>query len=216
MPYQNRVDPFGNIHPVPERGLFTGNRGIIHDPATRGLLKRRWSSKAWIVCDCGYKGLRRDIMGANGPNGSPGWTNLFFLDEVTALAAGHRPCFACRRRAAESFAGHFADAFCVSWPKANEIDTRLHDERQASGGRTKPLKSSELPGLPDGTVIASGAAAWALRQNHALRWSFAGYEPPVPLSSLADIPLTLVTPPTIVAILRSGFRPVWHASATKA
>lgn len=216
MPYQNRVDPFGTIHPVPDRGLFTGNRGIIHDPATRGLLRRRWSSKAWIVCDCAYKGLRRDVMGANGPNGSPGWTNLFFLDEVTALAAGHRPCFTCRRRAAESFAGHFADAFGVSWPKANEIDTRLHDERLASGGRAKPLNASDLPRLPDGAMIASGTSAWTVRRHQALPWSFAGYGAPVPFANLDETPLALVTPPTIVAILRSGFRPVWHGSAVRA
>lgn len=216
MPFQNRVDPFGAIHAVFERGMFTGNRGIIHDPATHVLVKRRWSSKAWIVCDCAYKGRKRDVMCANGPNGSPGWTNLFFLDEVTALAAGHRPCFTCRRRAAESFAGHFADAFSVSWPKANEIDAQLHDERLASSGLTRPLKASDLPGLPDGTIVASGPSAWALRRSAALPWSFAGYSSPVPLSNLDEAPLALVTPPTTVAILRSGFRPVWHASAAKA
>ena len=97
MPLQNRVDPFGAIHAVDARGLFTGNRGIIHDPATKTLLKRRWTTKAWIICTCEYKGRRREVMGRNGPNGGACWTELFFLDEVTALAAGHRPCFTCRR-----------------------------------------------------------------------------------------------------------------------
>lgn len=104
MPYQNRVTPFGDIICDPHRGALTGNRGIIHDPATRSLHRtRRWSSKAWIYCLCDFRGRKRDVMGANGPNGSPGWTNLFFLDEATALAAGHRPCFYCQRERAKAF-----------------------------------------------------------------------------------------------------------------
>src|SRR5262245_58367950 len=95
MPLQNRVTPFGEIVAIPQRGLFTGNRGIIHDPATRTLTGRRWTTKAWIVCSCSYKGVRRDVMGGRS------WTELFFLDEAVALAAGHRPCFLCRWEAAE-------------------------------------------------------------------------------------------------------------------
>jgi len=87
VPLQNRVTPFGEIVAIPQRGMFTGNRGIIHDPRTRTLLSRRWATKAWIVCVCEYKGVRRDVMGGRS------WTELFFLDEATALAAGHRPCF---------------------------------------------------------------------------------------------------------------------------
>ena len=93
MPLQNRVDPFGDIHAVDARGLFMGNRGIIHDPDTKTLLKKRWALKAWIICVCDFKGVRREPMGRNRPGGKAGWTELFFLDEVTALAAGHRPCF---------------------------------------------------------------------------------------------------------------------------
>jgi len=93
MPLQNRVTPFGDIIATPARGMFTGNRGIIHDPATRTLLRRRWTTKSWIVCACEWKGIRRDVMGGRS------WTELFFLDEATALAAGHRPCFLCRREA---------------------------------------------------------------------------------------------------------------------
>ena len=213
MTYQNRVDPFGAVHAVAARGLFTGNRGIIHDPATRTVLKRRWSTKAWIVCDCGFKDRKRDVMGANGPNGSAGWTNLFFLDEVTALTAGHRPCFYCRRQAAQRFAGCYADAFSVAAPKAPEIDARLHAERLASGGTPKPLSMIDLPSLPDGTMIASGTDAWALKERRALPWSFTGYGPPQALSNLARFPLVLLTPPTTLAVLRQGYRPVWHPTA---
>lgn len=214
MPYQNRADPFGAIHAEAARALFTGNRGIIHDPATRTLLKRRWSAKAWIICDCGFKSRKRDVMGANGPNGSAGWTNLFFLDEVTALSAGHRPCFYCRRTAAQDFAGRFADAFSLAGPKAAEIDTRLHGERLASGGIPKPLSMIDLPSLPDGTMIASGETAWALKERRAFEWSFGGYGAPQALSNLARFPLVLLTPPTTLAVLREGYRPVWHPSAS--
>src|SRR5687768_6226408 len=100
MPLQNRVDPFGAIHAVSARGMFTGNRGIMHDPATRTLLRRRWSTNAWIICVCEFRGNRRVPMAKNS------WTELFFLDEVTALAAGHRPCFYCQRQRAKEFAGH--------------------------------------------------------------------------------------------------------------
>ena len=104
MPLQNRVDPFGEIHAVDARGMFTGNRGVIHDPDTKTLLKRRWTTKAWIICSCELQGPQADVMGRNARSGGAGWTELFFLDEVTALAAGHRPCFACRREAAKAFA----------------------------------------------------------------------------------------------------------------
>ena len=81
-PLQNRVTPFGDIVAIPQRGIFTGNRGIIHDPATKTLLRKRWASKAWLICRCDYKGRRRDVMAGRS------WTELFFLDEAVALAAG--------------------------------------------------------------------------------------------------------------------------------
>ena len=103
--------------------LFTGNRGIIHDPATKTLLRKRWTTKAWIICSCEYKGVRREPMGRNGPNGKAGWTELFFLDEVTALAAGHRPCFTCRRERAKEFAACLRDsAVNVARADRPEID----------------------------------------------------------------------------------------------
>ncbi len=94
QPLQNRVTPFGDIIAIAQRGLFTGNRGIIHDPETKTLLRRRWTSKAWLICTCEYGDRRRDVMAGRS------WTELFFLDEAVALAAGHRPCFFCRREAA--------------------------------------------------------------------------------------------------------------------
>src|SRR6476469_2118242 len=116
MPLQNRVTPFGEIVAMPQRGLFTGNRGIIHDPATRTLLGRRWASKAWIICVCAFRGRRREVMGTRS------WTELFFFDEAVALAAGHRPCVFCQRKAAEQFRAAWGRGNGVSPPKAAEID----------------------------------------------------------------------------------------------
>ena len=100
MALQNRVLPTGDIVADPHRGMFTGNRGIIHDPATKTLLKKRWSSPAWLVCVCEFEGRWREVMGGRS------WTELFFLDEAVALAAGHRPCFFCRRAAIEREFSH--------------------------------------------------------------------------------------------------------------
>lgn len=206
---RNRVDPSGQIHDVAARGLFTGNRGIIHDPDTKTLTGRHWTTKAWICCALEWKGGRREVMGRNAPGGGAGWTELFFLDEVTALSAGHRPCFTCRREAAMRFFACLEGEFAGK-PRAADVDARLHGERLATGARAKPLSLIDLPGLPDGTMIASGSSAYALRERRARPWSFEGYGTPVALSDLARAPLTLITPPTIMKALRAGYRPVWR------
>jgi hypothetical protein len=119
MPLQNRVTPFGEIVAISQRGMFTGNRGIIHDPVTKTLLNRRWATKTWLVCSCEYKGRRRAVMARRS------WTELFFLDEAVALAAGHRPCFLCRREAAERFRNAWAAARGELRPTAEEIRRHL-------------------------------------------------------------------------------------------
>ena len=213
MPLQNRVDPFGAIHAVPERGLFTGNRGIIHDPETKTLLRKRWALPAWIICVCQFGNVRREPMGRNRPGGKAGWTELFFLDEVTALAAGHRPCFFCRRERATDFVSRFGKAFGIDEPRAPMVDKRLHKERLASGGRPVAVTAPELGGLPDGTMIADGDNAYALRAGKALEWSFAGYAAPLTFERLAGQKLRMLTPATSVSVLKHGFTPVWHPSA---
>ncbi len=218
MPLQNRVDPFGAIHAVPERGMFLGNRGIIHDPATKTLLKKRWALQAWIICECEFRGRRREPMGRNRPGGPdgiglPGWTELFFLDEVTALSAGHRPCFYCRRERAADFVGRFGTAFGIAEPRAPMLDRRLHRERLASGGKPPSLSATELTSLPDGAMVAHGGKAYALRNGTALPWSFAGYGKPADAGALSGVPLALLTPPTTVAALKQGYQPAWHPSA---
>ncbi len=212
MPLQNRVDPFGTIHAVRERGLFTGNRGIIHDPATRTLLKRRWTTTAWIICVCEFRGRKRPVMGP-GANGNGSWTELFFLDEVTALAAGHRPCFHCRRPAAADFAERFGNVTGMAAPKAARIDAALHAERLAAGASPHALDPADLAGLPDGVMIAVGGQPHALRGGRLLPWSFAGYGTPLGFATAAGRGISVLTPGPTCAVLADGFLPVWHPSA---
>lgn len=211
MPLQNRVDPFGEIHAVAARGLFTGNRGVIHDPDTKTLLKRRWTTKAWLICECAFRGRRREVMGRNAPSGNAGWTELFFLDEVTALAAGHRPCFYCRRERATEFSNCFAAGNGFSRPKVTETDAVLHGQRLASGGTSKQLSAKEAAQLPDGTMVFHDRVAYAIRSGRALPWSFDGYAEAAPIETLGAP--RLLTPPATVAALRHGYKPVWGAGS---
>ena len=211
-PLQNRVDPFGCISAVAARGLFTGNRGVIHDPATKTLTGRRWTTKSWIVCSCEWKGKRRETMGRNSPNGKAGWTELFFLDEVTALAAGHRPCFFCRRTNAKAFATAFSLGNRLVEAKAPKMDAILHRQRLQSA-RSGPIELTvhELAELPDGSVVGSRGTAYVRKGSGILEWSFSGYGSPERLAVLG--PCVLVTPKATVAALRSGYQPVWHRTA---
>src|ERR1700730_3784226 len=127
MPLQSRVTPSGDIIATPHRGSFTGNRGIIHDPATKTLLKKRWASPAWLTCVCEFRGRRRAGMGGRS------WTELVFFDEATPLAAGHRPCFFCRRDDANRFRAAWEEGNGVTDVRATVIDAVLHGERLEGG-----------------------------------------------------------------------------------
>jgi len=218
MPLQNRVDPFGEIHAVEARGMFTGNRGVIHDPATKTLLERRWSTKAWLICTCEYKGRHREVMGRNTSSGNAGWTELFFLDEVTALAAGHRPCFYCQRERAKEFAHCYGEAFGKADAKAIEIDERLHRERLASGatfpGRPSMMEADRtaFDALPDGVMLFQREKTFAKRDGELRAWTFRGWADAWDFYDLAISDVWLLTPPTTVEILKRGYRPVWHPS----
>lgn len=207
---QNRVTPLGDIVANSARGMFMGNRGILHDPSTRTLHPtRRWTTKAWITCVCAFKGRHRDVMGANGPAGKAGWTELFFLDEATALSAGHRPCFECRRADALRFQAAWATGNGGRKPKASEMDAILHTERL--DGRKKRLHPLSGPAedLPDGTMVTDGKDALLLRNGRAWRWSFSGYSSP----KAPPDNLRLLTPPSTVRALRAGYAPVIHSTA---
>jgi hypothetical protein len=204
MPLQNRITPFGEIVATSHRGRFTGNRGIIHDPATRTLLNRRWSSKAWITCVCEFKGRRRKVMGGRS------WTELFFLDEATAFAAGHRPCFYCRRTDAVAFRDAWGRGNGHVQPYAKNMDAILHRERlEGSAKRLHPLPMP-VRELPNGAMITVADKSYLMADGEAWLWSFAGYSriPAVPEGA------KLLTPPSIVNALRAGYRPDIDMSAS--
>jgi hypothetical protein len=200
MPLQNRVDPCGDLFADRARGLMMGNRGgRIHD-AQQKLTARRWASRQWICCVLDFKNRHRAVFG-------DGYTEMFFLDEVTALAAGHRPCFECRRKDAERFAALFAAK--KERARASAMDVVLHAERLK--GKTKRVHRREIDTLPDGAMIARGGEALALRGGRLLRWTPSGYDEKRrrPRAGEADV----LTPPSILAVLKRGYRPLWHPSA---
>lgn len=200
MPLPNRVSPFGDLFATPARGTLMGNRGgRIHTDDKR-LTTRRWTSRQWICCVLDFNGRQRDVWGRY-------YTELFFLDEVTAFAAGHRPCFECRRRDAERFAQLFAGQGRRATARA--MDDILHRERL--DGRGKRLHRAGIDTLPDGTTIALDGEAFALRGDAMLHWSPAGYDAVRP--RLRGAAVDVLTPPSTVAVLARGYAPLWHFSA---
>ena len=204
MPLQNRVLPTGEIVAIADRGMFVGNRGIIHDPATRTLLRRRWSTDAWITCVLEFRDRRRKVMERRS------WTELFFLDEATSFAAGHRPCFYCRREDANRFRAAWEKGNRVSEVLAPEMDKVLHRERLASGKRLHPLPKS-IEKLPDGSMVQAGAETYLIAQGRPLLWSPSGYR----AVKLAIGDAKLLTPPSTVRAFAAGYRVVPHGSATQ-
>ena len=216
MSLQNRVDPWGQPHAVPEHGTMMGNRGGKFHGPDQTLGKRRWASTHWICCDIHYKNMKHDAMGR-------GYTSLFFLDEVNALNAGHRPCFFCRRKDAKAFLGD---------QKVGAFDAQLHIERLASRGSTPTVIAGFIPaihGSIDGTadkwipatsarmtgygvqamMVELEGKAYAIRGNQMLHWTFGGYDAAIPTTKFDKV----LTPASIIAILQSGHKPRWHESA---
>jgi len=205
MPLQNRVDPFGELLADPARGAFMGNRGGRFHTDARTLTARRWASRQWICCMLAFKGRHRDVWGRF-------YTELFFLDELTALAAGHRPCFECRRRDADSFAEFWRIAHRLRRrPHAAEMDHLLHRERLQ--GRAKRRHRRSIDGLPDGAVIALDDAAFAVRGDALLRWTPDGYRARVPRPRGTVV--GVLTPPAILNVLAAGYQPHWHRTAAR-
>jgi len=203
-PLQNRVDPFGALHSTPARGALMGNRGGRFHSADQQLGARRWISRRWITCLCDFRGRRRAVWGAG----------LFFLDEATALAAGHRPCGECRRTAYRAFktcwaegASHAAAALPVA-----EMDRVLHADRVEA--RRQRTHRDRLDALPDGAMVARDDEAWLKWDGALLAWSLGGYARRVPVTG--DLECTVLTPRSTVAALRAGYRPAVHDSAATA
>jgi hypothetical protein len=200
MPLQNRVTPFGELVAVSARGLFMGNRGGRLHRDDRTLGPRRWTSRQWICCVTQFKERHRAVWG-------DGYTELFFFDEPTALAAGHRPCFECRRRDAVAFAQNWAAARRLPEPpRAPEMDRILHAERL--DGRTKRCQALAIDTLPDAAMLIlpnEPESAFALRGGRLLRWQPDGYGDPQLRSR--GIRVDVLTPPSILAVLTQGYRP---------
>ena len=203
MPLQNRVTPTGDIIATAHRGMFTGNRGIIHDPATKTLLKKRWSSPAWITCVCEFRGWRRKVMGGRS------WTELFFLDEATAFAAGHRPCFFCRRDDANRFRAAWGEGNGVKSILAREIDAVLHGERLERGRKRLHPLPAPVERMPDGAMVQRGEESFLIVQGRVLQWSMAGYSE----TEIATENAMLLTPPSTLRAMSAGYQPVLHPSA---
>ncbi len=204
---QNRVTPLGELVADPARGLVYGNRGCLHDET--GAIRRRYAVKRWIACRLEFRGRRRR------PLLQPGrYTELFFLDEATALAAGHRPCAECRRAD--------YDRFRALWPHgraggADAIDAQLHAERFDPATRGQLRHEAPLEGLPDGAFVLEGGEPWLVLGTELLRWTPAGYAERRPRPARGSA--TAITPPSLVAVLRAGWQPalvpLLHGSASE-
>lgn len=202
-PLQNRVAPTGEIEAVAARGLFTGNRGVLHDDAFR-LGAARWKHKNWIVCVLEFKGRWRPVMRPRR------WTELFFLDEAVAFAAGHRPCAECRRAAYNAWMTAYAAGAGRSRPSAGDLDKLLHADRAIPGARRLRRHDARLEDLPDGAFVLTDAGAPALvRGDRLLPWSHDGYGAPTPRRPGRVL---LLTPPATVAALRAGYPVALHPS----
>ena len=184
MPFQNRVTPLGELVATPERGLVYGNRGRLHDED--GVIRRQWQVKRWISCRLEFRGRYR----SGGPMAPNRYTGLFFLDEATALAAGHRPCAECRNADYRSFLA------LTGASGADELDERLHAERQ------QRFHTARLEDLPDGAFVLEDDAPFLVPAGELLRWRPSGYAERRPRPSEKT---TLITPPTSVRVLASGW-----------
>ena len=194
MPLQNRVTPLGNLISDPARGLVYGNRGCLHDDA--GRIRRHHNGRRWIACRLRFKGWHRARLLQPGK-----FTELFFLDEATAFAAGHRPCALCRREDYVRFL-QIVDA-----PGADAIDERLHAER---------FSRHEDDDLPDGAMVLRKDEPWLVLGRELLRWTPAGYTDRAPRPAGAA---TVITPPSLVGALRSGWSgavPLLHPTSQSA
>ena len=203
-PRQNRVNPFGTIFPCPDRGMFMANRGMHHDERGRITVRPNtnhvpWKTKTWIICLLEFKGRRRQLM-------SPGrYTELFFLDEATALAAGHRPCAECRRADYSRFKS--------LWQQVNgdlPIDGTLHAERTDRLGGKVTYRAA-IDSLPDGVFVTIDGVAWLIWRGTLLRWASAGYDQRISRPSGSTV--EGLTPLSTVAVMALGYAPVIHSSA---
>jgi hypothetical protein len=208
VPRQNRVTPFGDLIATPERGTFMGNRGVLHEG---GHVKWAWQVKRWLICVLAFRGRKRQVMAPRR------YTELFFLDEATALAAGHRPCAECRRQRFNAFRQAWRSAHPVATgqglPTADEIDTILHRER-VGPDRSKRLFQANLDELPNGVFVWRadwGEKAYLVWDEGLLAWTLGGYAVRMARPKKADV--LVLTPASTVRTIRAGYAPEIHPSA---
>jgi hypothetical protein len=198
VPLQNRVTPLSELVADPARGLVYGNRGCLHDAG--GRMRRRFTGKRWIACRLQFKGWHRE------PLQQPGrFTELFFLDEVTAFAAGHRPCALCRRADHNRLQAIWRDIH-TGEAGADAIDAQLHAERLDPAQRAQRRHEALLDDLPDGAFIVQQAEPWLVLGGELLHWTAAGYA--ARTRRPAGVHALVLTPPSLVAVLRAGWQPV--------
>jgi hypothetical protein len=190
VPLQNRVTPLGELVADPARGLVYGNRGCLHDAS--GRIRRRFNGKRWIACRLVFRGWQRGALMQPGR-----FTALFFLDEATALAAGHRPCALCRREDYNRFAAFWRELHHGE-TGADAIDARLHTERLAAH------RHAPFDALPDGAFVLHEVAAKLVLGDRLLEWTPAGYTRE---SARPQSTAVVITPPSLVALLRVGWEP---------
>jgi hypothetical protein len=209
MPLQNRVTPTSEIIADAARGMLMGNRGILHD-ANRQLGSARWRHPHWIYCRLSFKGRRREVMGPRR------YTELFFLDEATALAAGHRPCCECRRENFHSFQAAWRRAFGAGTDAARAIDRSLHSTRIDPRTRRQIRFEAPLDDLPGGVFVLltdDPRTPLLVRSANLLPWHPAGYARPRPRPAATRC--LVLTPRPTVAVLCAGYAPTLHPSATR-
>jgi hypothetical protein len=200
---RNRVTPFGQIVAVAARGTLMGNRGILHSPER--LIVRDWQVRRWIACRLQFRGRHRDVM-------TPGsYTELFFLDEAAALAEGHRPCAECRHADYLQFQAAWRNVHANQPSSAAAMDAVLHTERRVRSWEKRTYQA-QIELLPDGTYVALDGVAWLVRGNKVFGWSADFYVCAQPRPRSGDV--TVLTPRSIVAVLRAGYRPEMHPSAS--
>ena len=203
MPLRNRVSPSGDIVAVAGRGTLMGNRGVLHN-AQRQIV-RDWQVRRWIACRLQFRGRHREVM-------TPGrYTELFFLDEATALADGHRPCAECRHADYLRFRAAWRSTHPGLSPAAAAMDAHLHSERRMRAWR-KRTHTADIDLLPDGTFVALDGVACLLLAERVYAWSADGYVEGGRRPSSGQV--VVLTPPSIVGVLRAGYRAGVHPSAT--
>lgn len=202
MTRQNRVTPRSGIIAAPGRGLLMGNRGCLHDGA--GQIVRNWRGRLWIACQTDFRGRRRALM-------QPGrYTELFFLDEAVAFAAGHRPCAECRRKDYEAFRAAWARAGLPAVAGAAELDRHLHAARLPLD---RALPRSDLAALPVGAFVSVDGLDCLWSAGKLWPWRPDGYAPALPLPATTVV--RVLTPAPFLSVLAAGYRPILHPTAAQ-